>query len=135
MRGRRNLLKGRGNLGRVSPSARRVTRTISKTDTARLFQPTPSARRVTNKQVTLFDTANISTHTLRKEGDPTSTRAGRWRLSFQPTPSARRVTSRSFVPSSAQTFQPTPSARRVTKSAKTTDLPQTNFNPHPPQGG
>ena len=34
-----------------------------------LFQPTPSARRVTNAQGCNFYRRRISTHTLRKEGD------------------------------------------------------------------
>ena len=34
-----------------------------------LFQPTPSARRVTGSLAALIDVAAISTHTLRMEGD------------------------------------------------------------------
>ena len=34
-----------------------------------LFQPTPSARRVTTKEIIEYADLVISTHTLRKEGD------------------------------------------------------------------
>ena len=57
------------------------------------FQPTPSARRVTSKvsrQITLI--LQISTHTLRKEGDVLGRRTPSLVDIFQPTPSARRVT-------------------------------------------
>ena len=35
-----------------------------------VFQPTPSARRVTASSISLSYSNLISTHTLRKEGDP-----------------------------------------------------------------
>ena len=57
-----------------------------------VFQPTPSARRVTFEL--LFDIfgGSISTHTLRKEGDWTLLSDVNGSIEFQPTPSARRVT-------------------------------------------
>ena len=78
-----------------TPSARRVTIcNISIPPRRQQFQPTPSARRVTN-----------------------STSHGSSMPKFQPTPSARRVTTAARADSAArQTFQPTPSARRVTSS-------------------
>ena len=60
-----------------------------------VFQPTPSARRVTH-------------HCHRQY---------RTRFAFQPTPSARRVTVYDSSPSPfVVKFQPTPSARRVTSA-------------------
>ena len=56
------------------------------------FQPTPSARRVTSESAPLIAVINISTHTLRKEGDIVITPHIVKTILFQPTPSARRVT-------------------------------------------
>ena len=56
------------------------------------FQPTPSARRVTNTSGAEITVQNA----------------------FQPTPSARRVTLKNMYLIWGNLFQPTPSARRVT---------------------
>ena len=56
----------------------------------------------------------ISTHTLRKEGDLGIAWFAYRFLKFQPTPSARRVTISALIVVSAAIFQPSPSARRVT---------------------
>ena len=80
-----------------------------------VFQPTPSARRVTDFILHIKLPQKISTHTLRKEGD-------RWQTS------TASCTARNFNPHTPQggwqnnwtkilhisSFQPTPSARRVT---------------------
>ena len=78
-----------------------------------LFQPTPSARRVT---------LNPRDHRTSNE-------------QFQPTPSARRVTRRRHPTPTNSIFQPTPSARRVTLFYPSLLVAFSNFNPHPPQGG
>ena len=57
-----------------------------------IFQPTPSARRVTNRKHHLRVIQLISTHTLRKEGDALDGYVILNMTAFQPTPSARRVT-------------------------------------------
>ena len=59
---------------------------------AQLFQPTPSARRVTMTAGLILFAIKISTHTLRKEGDAIILMLFRIVHIFQPTPSARRVT-------------------------------------------
>ena len=56
------------------------------------FQPTPSARRVTISATGSSFTVDISTHTLRKEGDRYGFPEITGVSEFQPTPSARRVT-------------------------------------------
>ncbi len=56
------------------------------------FQPTPSARRVTQGNAGKTAADRISTHTLRKEGDAKVARYFNEQMKFQPTPSARRVT-------------------------------------------
>ena len=57
-----------------------------------VFQPTPSARRVTMIELRTRQHSRISTHTLRKEGDSHVLTAYLAHEVFQPTPSARRVT-------------------------------------------
>ena len=58
-----------------TPSARRVTQCqFLRYLVYLIFQPTPSARRVTNKSFTQICEITISTHTLRKEGDNTCLR-------------------------------------------------------------
>ena len=97
-----------------TPSARRVT--ILLADYIHhhgIFQPTPSARRVTTKEIIEYADLVISTHTLRKEGDSTAYMICMLTCRFQPTPSARRVTG-------------------ALSDFTTANL---DFNPHPPQGG
>ena len=77
------------------------------------FQPTPSARRVTEWEPSEVAGMLISTHTLRKEGDA-------------PVYIVYHIPRR---------FQPTPSARRVTNRREVFYVVYINFNPHPPQGG
>ena len=80
-----------GFLFQPTPSARRVTiEDVSYCTMDIQFQPTPSARRVTKYGLYKLDKIQISTHTLRKEGDDGF-------LGFR--------------------------------------IPDLHFNPHPPQGG
>ena len=80
----------------------------------------------------LFD---ISTHTLRKEGDILHFRPYRSGKLFQPTPSARRVTR----PAPNKQFSFPISTHTLRKEGDhTKDLEMIkagDFNPHPPQGG
>ena len=58
-----------------TPSARRVTwQPLIGAPRPQKFQPTPSARRVTPEEMSSVLIAEISTHTLRKEGDVFTTR-------------------------------------------------------------
>ena len=52
-----------------TPSARRVTGSGHSAGFSPTFQPTPSARRVTCRHPLADRHRQISTHTLRKEGD------------------------------------------------------------------
>ena len=142
-----------------TPSARRVTRTSSATK-ARTpsFQPTPSARRVTRALAAKRLGMEISTHTLRKEGDRDESVPGL--IAAISTHTLRKEGDSDALSShsSAGKFQPTPSARRVTiglARAHRSRLISTHtlrkegdavhrsrvfssssyFNPHPPQGG
>ena len=75
-----------------TPSARRVTPVAAAPPPSIVFQPTPSARRVTNDGKIYPILISISTHTLRKEGDSVQSLCCANVRRFQPTPSARRVT-------------------------------------------
>ena len=66
---------------------------LAKIAAKEIFQPTPSARRVTRIRIGKKSVPEISTHTLRKEGDGAPELARQGQNVFQPTPSARRVTS------------------------------------------
>ena len=100
-----------------------------------IFQPTPSARRVTSDLLSDSYSYAISTHTLRKEGDNSRAILDFLTQSFQPTPSARRVTD-------ARRRLPHPEEISTHTLRKEGDLrgqpaasSRSYFNPHPPQGG
>ena len=56
------------------------------------FQSTPSARRATQNAMQVINTAKISIHALREEGDWSTSKNDRVNHLFQSTPSARRAT-------------------------------------------
>ena len=81
-----------------------------------LFQPTPSARRVTGRSIDDKPLHVISTHTLRKEGDSmiSPTVCGTVISTHTLRKEGDARDGEQYVHTS--TFQPTPSARRVTFS-------------------
>ena len=75
-----------------TPSARRATGQSFADYTAALFLSTPSARRATCVVYAPPDSADISIHALREEGDKTLFRSSCTASLFLSTPSARRAT-------------------------------------------
>ena len=76
-----------------TPSARRATMYILQSLTTTTgFLPTPSARRATSAAAQTAQTAQISTHALREEGDGQRLVLAVEQHLFLPTPSARRAT-------------------------------------------
>ena len=95
-----------------TPSARRVTPLTGQSRKHHRFQPTPSARRVTAAPSRASLPASISTHTLRKEGDA-QVQAGVEKYLI-----------------STHTLRKEGDRRAAGAHRAAAD-----FNPHPPQGG
>ena len=122
-----------------------------------VFLSTPSARRATVFDVSVFFGIVISIHALREEGDNVSWYKPLQRFNFYPrpprggrlaknkltpeecqflsTPSARRATRSELQELTPKIFLSTPSARRATNAVFTPYRPYSNFYPRPPRGG
>ncbi len=97
-----------------TPSARRVTDGGQAASHHPVFQPTPSARRVTILVFPCTRMMRISTHTLRTEGDSDPAVAATY---LEISTHTLRTEGDSSLPTRVAIlprFQPTPSARRVT---------------------
>ena len=119
-----------------TPSARRATSEIAKSNISVLFLSTPSARRATPaSRCTFHPTAHFYPRPPRG-GRPFWAETVEYTTPFLSTPSARRATvGLLLVLLLSAGFLSTPSARRATQWSAGASRPSCDFYPRPPRGG